>query len=141
MGGGPALPTPSKLHLEHLPLKLFSIPKGPRCQHRAKTFQEAITIFLQQRVALHAQHLRRHTWNSQPANALSQLQLFVPGTQQGISQTLFSTHPESPTSLAPSEDYKESEGQKQEKRSLCILMELDQHKEDPPDSQGVGGTQ
>lgn len=51
--------------------------------------------------------------------------------------SLFSLHPGSSTSLVPSDDHKESEDQEQEKRSLSILMELDQHKEDLPD-QPVG---
>lgn len=57
------------------------------------------------------------SWNSQPENALPQLWPFVPGTQQGLSQTLPSLHnlnpPAPPAGPASSlRKHKESEDRK-----------------------------
>lgn len=58
-----------------------------------------------------------------------QLRASVPGTQPGVTLSSLYTLDLPPLWL-PQIDYKESEDQEQEKRSLSILMELDQHKED-----------
>lgn len=42
--------------------------------------------------------------------------------------------------MAPSDDYKDYEDQKQEKCPLSIPVELDQHQEDVPESQVVWAT-